>query len=82
MNIILSNVDATCPIGAEILIERANKLAPVGGIFHSAHVIFLFHDTTCRYLPIRTHRVIIIYRLRVTAFSKTAPKVISIYCGK
>lgn len=38
VDVVLSNVDATFQIGAEILIERAKAMAPVGGIFHAAHV--------------------------------------------
>ncbi|XP_065199624.1 fatty acid synthase-like isoform X2 [Planococcus citri] len=38
VDVTLCNVDAASPIGAEILVEKANKLAPVAGIFHAAYI--------------------------------------------
>lgn len=37
-DITLSHVDVTSPVGAQILLDNANKLAPLGGIFHAAHM--------------------------------------------
>lgn len=65
VDVTLSHVDVTSPIGAQVLLENANKLAPVAGIFHAAHVSYHYQPTAFSYLQSCTPTYYICHKIHI-----------------